>query len=67
MVDVLVLTSLNQLVFALKKNVYLCYRASYLIEEVNCTQPSPSVSVPCLDFSKWYYRENNFKCELVIG
>jgi hypothetical protein len=28
--------------------MYLFY-TSYLDEEVNCTEPSPSVSVPCID------------------
>ncbi len=50
-VDLLVLTSLDQLLFAVMIFFYLCYKTSYLNEEVNCTEPSPSVSVPCSEFS----------------
>jgi hypothetical protein len=32
--------------------MYLFYKTSYPNEEVNCTEPSPSVSVPCL----WPYK-----------
>ncbi len=40
-----VLSSLDQLIFILK--IYLhFYKTSYLNEEVNCTEFSPSVSVP---------------------
>jgi hypothetical protein len=28
---------------------YLCYKTNYLNEEVNCTEPSPLVSVSCFD------------------
>jgi hypothetical protein len=27
---------------------YLSYKTSYLNKEVNCTEPSPLVNVPCL-------------------
>ncbi len=49
-VDLLVLTSLNELLFKLKLN-FLFYKATYLNEEVNCTEPSPSVRVPWLGAS----------------
>jgi hypothetical protein len=42
-VDRLVLTNLDQLLFILKKTFY---KTSYPDEEVNCTEPSPSVSIP---------------------
>jgi hypothetical protein len=42
-VNLLVLTSLDQLVFILK---IFFYNTSYLNEEVTCTEPSASVSVP---------------------
>jgi hypothetical protein len=29
------------------KIIFTFYKTSYLNEEVNCTEPSPSVSVPC--------------------
>jgi len=28
--------------------IFFFYEASYLNEEVNCMEPSPSVSVPCM-------------------
>jgi hypothetical protein len=31
--------------------IYICYKTSYLIEEVNGTEPSPLVSVPCFKVS----------------
>ncbi len=41
------LTRLDQLLFKLK--LYICfYKKIYLNEEVNRTEPSPSVGVPCL-------------------
>jgi hypothetical protein len=48
MVDLLVLASLAWLVLILKHH-FICYKTSYLNEEVNRTEPSLSVSVPCLD------------------
>ncbi len=44
--DLLVLTSLEQLLLMLKTVFTLFYQKSYPIEEVNRTEPS-SVSVPC--------------------
>jgi len=45
-VDLLVLTSLDQLLLIMKiLSTYLFYKTSYLNEEVNCTKPSPSVSI----------------------
>jgi len=57
-VDLLVLTSLDRLLFTLK----ICYKTIYLNLEVNCTEPSPSVSVPCSCFfvaqaSKYKHRD----------
>ncbi len=44
MVDLLVLNSLDQLLFMLK--LYFFYKTTLLDEEVNSTEPSPSVRVP---------------------
>jgi hypothetical protein len=42
----LALTSVDQ--FFVVKILFMCsYQTSYLNEEVSCTEPSPSVSVPC--------------------
>jgi hypothetical protein len=46
-IDLLLLTSLDQLIFMLKILFQFFYKTSYLNEEVNCTEPSPSVSIPC--------------------
>lgn len=49
MIDLLVLTSVDQLIFKFKKYIFTFFaRKSCLNEEVNCTGTSPSVSVPCL-------------------
>jgi hypothetical protein len=47
MVDFLVLTNMDLLIFILKI-LFTFLQTSYLNEEVNCTEPSPSVSVPWL-------------------
>jgi hypothetical protein len=44
-VDLPVLTSLDQLLLVLKTQ-YTFYTTSYLNEEVNRTEPSPSLSLP---------------------
>jgi len=44
-VDLGVLTSLDQPLL-IQQTFLLNYKVSYLKEEVNCTEPSPSVSVP---------------------
>jgi len=44
--DLQVLTSLDKLIFRLKIVFTFFYKTSYLNEEVNCTEPSPSVSIP---------------------
>ncbi len=49
-VDLLVLTSLDQLLLIIKFLFHLCYKTSYLNEEVNCTVPSPSVSFPWMRY-----------------
>jgi hypothetical protein len=46
-VDLLVLTSLDQLLLILE-TLFTFNNTSYLNEEVNCTKPSPSVGVPCM-------------------
>jgi hypothetical protein len=48
MVDLLVLTSSDRLLFLLKLYYYFFYKTTYLIKEVNCTKPSPSVSIAWL-------------------
>ncbi len=50
-VDLLVLTSLYQLIFKLIILISFLFKASYLHDEVNCTEPSPYVSIPC----SWCY------------
>jgi hypothetical protein len=76
-VDLLVLTRLDQLVFILK-----CFFLTFVIktrdlkEEVNCTDPSPSVSVPCVKPScttttwgasgKSYWRERHSTVDLFV-
>ncbi len=47
MVDLLVLTSLDQLLFILEILFTSWYKTSNLNEEVSCTDSSPSVRVPC--------------------
>ncbi len=52
-IDLLVLTSLDLLVkhetahFNIENIVFDCLKTSYLIEEVNCTELSRSVRIPC--------------------
>jgi hypothetical protein len=55
-VDLLVLTSLDQLLFYWK---YLTFfqKTSYPNQEVNGTEPSPSVSIPWIDVLKMYARK----------
>jgi hypothetical protein len=48
-VDLFVLASLGQLLLILKKRLFT-YLKNYLSEEVNSTEPSPSVSVPCTNW-----------------
>jgi hypothetical protein len=43
---ILVLTSLDRLLFKIENIIYLGYKTSYLNEEFNCTEPSPSIGVP---------------------
>jgi hypothetical protein len=49
-VDLLLLISCGQLLFIVKLYFSL-FKTKYLNEEVNCTQPSPSVRVPCTKLS----------------
>jgi hypothetical protein len=48
-VGLLVLTSLDQLLFYDENIIYLCYKTSYINEEVKCTEHSPSVRILCRD------------------
>ncbi len=50
MVDLLVLNSLDQLLFMLKL-YFLFHKTTYLIEEVNRAEPFPSARVPWPDQS----------------
>jgi len=45
-VDLLVLTSLDQILILLEILFTFFYKTSYPTEEINCTQPAPSVSIP---------------------
>jgi hypothetical protein len=42
----LVLSSFKSALFYVEKIIYHFYKTSYLNEEVNCTERSPSLSVP---------------------
>ncbi len=62
-VDLLVLTSLDQLFIYIENIINLFYKTSYLNEEVNCTEPFPLVSIPWIlscayasgaPFKKWF-------------
>ncbi len=46
-VALLLFGCLDKLSIILKIIIYLCYKTSYIDEEVNCTEPSRSISVPC--------------------
>ncbi len=50
------LTSLYKLIsviYYINQNIiYIFHKTSYLNEEVKCTQPSPSVSIPCKRYKK---------------
>jgi hypothetical protein len=46
-VDLLVLTSLDEVLFNLKLYFPFFTKTTYLNEEVNCTDPFPSVRLPC--------------------
>jgi hypothetical protein len=48
MVDLIVLTSLDHLLFKLKLLFTFFYKTTNLNEEVNCAEPSASVSIPCM-------------------
>ncbi len=40
--------------FTIEHIIYLCYKTTYLNEEVNCTEPPPSFSVPWTDIIKLF-------------
>ncbi len=48
-IDLLVLTSLDQLQYNTDNIIFFLTKTYNLKKEVNCTEPSPSDSVPCLD------------------
>jgi hypothetical protein len=52
-VDLLVPTILDQ-AFHSETIFFHFYKTFYLSEEVNCTEPSPSVRVPCRGYSLSY-------------
>jgi hypothetical protein len=54
MVDLLVLISLDQLLFILKVLLTSFTKQANLNEEVNGTEPSPFVSIPCLNPTRKY-------------
>ena len=39
--------------FTIESIIYLCYKTTYFNEEVNCTEPPPSVNVPWSNLIKW--------------
>ncbi len=41
----------------MKVFIVLYYKMSYLKEEVNCTEPSPSVKIPCLKDVMFHFPE----------
>jgi hypothetical protein len=49
------LTYLCSCAFYDEYRIYLCYKTRYLNEEVNCTEPFPSVSVPWGLYYKTFY------------
>ncbi len=57
-VDLLLLTSLDYLLFILKILSIFFYKTSFLNEEVNCTAPSLLVSIPWLDMSAGIKRKD---------
>ncbi len=66
-VDLLVLSGSDQM-FLYWKYFFYSFTKSYLNEEVNCTEPSPSVSVHCIKYqhnSNAYYgfTYNYFTCK----
>jgi hypothetical protein len=44
-IDLLVLTCLDPAAFLIVIIIYLCYKTSYLNEEVNCAEPSPCMGL----------------------
>jgi hypothetical protein len=50
-VDLLVRISLDKLLFY-KKNINHGFNTSYLNEEAKCTEPSPSVRLPCKGYTR---------------
>jgi hypothetical protein len=48
--DLPVLNSLDWFIYILNISFAFFYKTSHLKEEVKCTEPSPSVSVPCLRY-----------------
>jgi hypothetical protein len=70
-VDFLELTILDQLIVLLKKIIYPFKKTSYPNEDVNHTQPSPLVRVPCLICHRWvgeaHLSSSNLRLEIDYG
>jgi hypothetical protein len=59
-VNLLTLTSLVQLLFYIENMIYPLYKTIYLNEEINCTEPSLSASIPWTDDQKDDEKHRNF-------
>jgi len=67
MADLIVHTNLDQL-FYTENIIYFLYETSCLNDEVNCTEPSYSVSIPCMDAMRSRFLAYRiFKMRNVIG
>jgi len=47
--------------------IFLFYKTSFHNEEVNCTEPFPSVSIPCLDIKLLLMCRLLINCELLVS
>jgi len=59
-VDLLVLASLYLLIFYTENNICVCYKTTYLYEEVNCTEPFPSVKCSLEEVSVHFHLPKHF-------
>jgi len=57
MVDLFGLASLNLLLFYVKNIIHFFDNSGCINEEVNCTEPFPSVRVPWLSFTQGHLRQ----------
>jgi len=64
-IDLLVPTSLYQLLFILKILLAISTKPATINEEVNCAEPSPSISILCLKFAFKYGPYFDVKAEVV--